>query len=111
MKKAVLLAVLAILTSRPLFAQSTTEGAIGGLVVDQSKAVLPGVTVTARNVATNSATTTTTDESGHFTVIRLQPGTYAVEVTLSGFAPYMLTLYLPLVPWERWVGNPRSALR
>ena len=83
--------VFALLTSRPLFAQSTTEGAIGGLVVDQSKGTLPGVTVNARNVATNGTASTTTDESGHFTVIRLQPGTYAVEVTLGGFAPYTRT--------------------
>ena len=87
MKKAVLFVLLALLAGTPLFAQSTTEGAIGGLVVDQSKGVLPGVTVTAKNVATNSVATTTTDESGHFTVIRLQPGTYSVEVTLAGFAP------------------------
>jgi hypothetical protein len=86
MKRAVFLVVLALLTSRPLFAQSTTEGAVGGLVVDQSKGVLPGATVNARNVATNSTASTTTDESGHFTVIRLQPGTYSVEVTLTGFA-------------------------
>ena len=79
MKKAVLFAVLAFLmTGRMLLAQSTTEGAIGGLVVDQSKGVLPGVTVNAKNVANNSMATTTTDASGHFTVIRLNPGTYAV---------------------------------
>ena len=88
MKKAVLFTVLAIalLAGRPLFAQSTTEGAIGGLVVDQSKGVLPGVTINAKNVATNSTATTTTDQSGHFTVIRLQPGSYSVEVALTGFA-------------------------
>jgi hypothetical protein len=88
MKKAVLFVLLALLAGAPLFAQSTTEGAIGGVVVDQSKGVLPGVTVNARNVATNSVATATTDESGHFTVIRLAPGTYAVDVTLAGFAPY-----------------------
>ena len=79
MKRAVFLVVLALLTSRPLFAQSTTEGAIGGLVVDQSKGVLPGATVNARNVGTNSTASATTDESGHFTVIRLQPGTYELS--------------------------------
>ena len=56
------------------FAQSTTEGAIGGTVVDQSKAVVPGATVTAKNLATNSTATATTDASGHFTVIRLHAG-------------------------------------
>ena len=38
-----------------LLAQSTTAGAIGGLVADQSKASVPGATVTVRNVATNAA--------------------------------------------------------
>jgi len=71
-----------------LFAQTTTEGAIGGLVLDQSKATIPGATVTARNVATNAAGEATTDVSGRFQVIHLAPGVYNVEVTLAGFAPY-----------------------
>jgi hypothetical protein len=27
-----------------------------------------------------------------------------VSMELGGFGPYMLTLYLPLLPWERWLG-------
>jgi hypothetical protein len=30
------------------------------------------------------------------------------SLELGGFAPYMLTLYLPLLPWERWVGKSRG---
>ena len=85
------LAFLAIFTgaaSRRGFAQSTTEGAIGGTVTDQTKAVVPGATVTAKNNATNTTTTAVTDASGHFTVIRLNPGTYTVDVSLSGFTPF-----------------------
>ena len=37
-----------------LFAQSTTDGAIGGNVIDQSRGAVPGATVTVRNVGTNS---------------------------------------------------------
>jgi hypothetical protein len=29
-----------------------------------------------------------------------------LTLELGGFVPYMLTLYLPLVPWERWRGTP-----
>jgi hypothetical protein len=83
-----LLALVGVTSPRSLFAQSTTEGAIGGTVADQTKAVVPGATVTAKNLATNNITTTTTDASGHFTVIRLNPGNYQVDVTLSGFAPF-----------------------
>ncbi len=78
----------AVMTNGLLFAQSTTDGAIGGLVADPSGGIVPGATVVARNVATNSAAEAVTDGNGRFSVIRLAPGTYNVEVSLSGFAPY-----------------------
>ena len=69
-------------------AQSTTAGAIGGSVVDQSKAVIPGAGVSVKNVGTNLSSTATTDESGRFRIVSLQPGEYQVEVTVQGFSPY-----------------------
>jgi uncharacterized membrane protein YphA (DoxX/SURF4 family) len=30
-----------------------------------------------------------------------------LSLELGGFGPYMICLYLPLVPWERWVGRAR----
>ena len=80
--------VAAMLASSPLFAQSTTEGAIGGLVSDPMEATVPGATVLVRNIGTNSTAEATTDENGRFLVIRLQPGVYTVEVSLSGFATF-----------------------
>jgi len=74
--------------SPTLQAQSTTAGAIGGLVADQSKAAVPGATVTARSVATNSTADAVSDANGRFTIINLAPGVYTVEVALSGFAPF-----------------------
>src|SRR3954466_7646341 len=75
-------------SSREALAQSTTAGAIGGQVSDQSKAAIPGATVTARGVATNSSTDAVSDSNGRFTIINLNPGIYTVEVSLPGFAPY-----------------------
>ena len=63
--------------ARSAAAQSTTEGAIGGVVSDQTKAVVPGASVIVRNVATNAAGEATTDATGHFSVIHLQPGVYS----------------------------------
>jgi hypothetical protein len=80
--------VLVVGGAAPLFAQSTTDGAIGGLVTDQSGASVPGATVTARNLATNAAAEAVTDGTGRYLVIRLQPGVYSVEVNLTGFTPY-----------------------
>jgi hypothetical protein len=85
------LSVLAALVLAPgptLFAQSQTEGAIGGVISDQSGAAVPGATINATNTATGLTGTATSDESGHFTIVRLQPGNYAVEVALSGFATF-----------------------
>ena len=70
------------------FAQSTTDGAIGGTVTDQSGAVVPGATVKATNMGTNAVSTATTDGSGRYRVIHLQPGKYTVEVTSGNFSPY-----------------------
>ena len=82
------MAFIVLMNCPPLVAQSTTDGAIGGLVVDSSGGIIPGATVTTRNIATNSASETVSDSNGRFQMIRLAPGTYAVEVSLSGFASY-----------------------
>jgi outer membrane receptor protein involved in Fe transport len=81
--------VAIVMTGAPrLHAQSTTEGAIGGSVSDQLNAVLPGVSITVRNLATNSTAEATTDTTGRFLVVRLQPGVYVVTASLDGFAPF-----------------------
>src|SRR6187549_2659466 len=69
------------------FAQSTTTGAIGGVVSNPNKEVVPGASVTVKNIGTNKEDTATTDDSGRFKVANLQPGTYAVTVNSSGFSP------------------------
>ena len=71
-----------------LSAQSITDGAIGGVVTDQTKAVVPGASITARNVATNATAEAVSDETGHFSVIHLQPGVYSLAVMLTGFGSY-----------------------
>ncbi len=81
--------VAVVITGAPrLEAQSTTEGAIGGSVSDQLKAVLPGVSITVRNLSTNSTAESVTDTTGRFLVMRLQPGVYVVTASLDGFAPF-----------------------
>jgi outer membrane receptor protein involved in Fe transport len=69
-------------------AQSTTNGAIGGLVKDPKGAVVQGATVTAKNEETNQEMTATTDDEGRFRVVQLQPGNYSVTVAASGFGNY-----------------------
>lgn len=67
-------------------AQSTTTGAIGGVVSNPNKEVVPGAAVTVRNVDTNKEDNATTDDTGRFKVPNLQPGRYAVTVNSTGFS-------------------------
>ncbi|PYX87160.1 MAG: hypothetical protein DMG67_19835, partial [Acidobacteria bacterium] len=70
------------------FAQSTTDGAIGGTVVDNTGAVVAKAKVVAHNEGTNAEKTTETDSSGYYRIIQLQPGAYTVTVNQQGFAPF-----------------------
>jgi hypothetical protein len=68
-----------------VMAQSTTDGAIGGTVVDPRNAVIPSATVLVHNDDTAAEKTYITDGSGYFRATELQPGTYTVTVKASGF--------------------------
>ncbi len=75
----------AILLSAPLFAQTAATSSIEGVVTDASGGVLPGVTVVVRNTETNLTRDAVTDGGGRYRATALQPGTYEVTATLSGF--------------------------
>ena len=66
------------------FAQ-TGSAQLGGIVQDSSSALIPGSTVTAKNVGTGVALTQITNESGAYSFPVLQPGTYEVSAELPGF--------------------------
>ncbi|HET8783101.1 MAG TPA: TonB-dependent receptor [Pyrinomonadaceae bacterium] len=81
-----LLCLLLLGLSSIAAAQSTTTGAIGGVVSNPNKEVVPGASVTVKNIGTNKEDAATTDDSGRFKVANLQPGNYSVTVNSSGFA-------------------------
>lgn len=66
----------------PLAAQSLT-GTVSGTVTDTQGAVLPGVTVTLSGKT--GARTTVTDASGAYRFGGVDPGSYMVQATLTGF--------------------------
>ncbi len=78
-------AVAALLLIAPVVALAQATGQINGIVTDASGAVLPGVTVEATNTATNAVRTAVTGADGLYTIPLVQPGTYAVKASLSGF--------------------------
>lgn len=63
------------------------RGAVEGAVKDTSGGMLPGATVEAKNLATNSVLSAVTDANGVYRFPALQPGTYEITATLSGFQP------------------------
>jgi len=88
---AVLLLIFAALNFPAANAQSTTDGAIGGAVTDQSGAVVPNAIVSSRNLGTGASSSGATDGSGRYILIHLQPGQYSLEITGTGFGAFKVT--------------------
>lgn len=81
----VLLAICAL--ALPIFAQShATTGAIEGTVFDATGGVLPGVTVTLKNTATNFQSVVVSDSAGRYRGVLLPVGPYEARAQLEGFA-------------------------
>src|ERR1700731_4009723 len=72
-------------------AQSSTDGAIGGAVPDQSGGVVPNAVVVSHNLGTGSNSSGVTDGSGRYLLIHLQPGLYSLEITGTGFGAFRAT--------------------
>ena len=77
---AVLLLFICIIGSGQEF-----RGSITGKVTDPNGAIIPGATVTIKNVETNVQTNTTTNDDGAYNFLLLQPGKYTLTVTQHGF--------------------------
>jgi outer membrane receptor protein involved in Fe transport len=70
------------------FGQSTTTGAIGGVVTNPNGEVVPNAAVSVRNTETNKEDAATTDDQGRFKVAGLNPGNYSITINGTGFSPY-----------------------
>jgi outer membrane receptor protein involved in Fe transport len=81
-------AILVFALSAVAFGQGTTTGALGGVVTNPNKEVVPGASVTVTNTGTNKEDTVATDDQGRFRIVNLEPGTYSVVINATGFSPY-----------------------
>jgi hypothetical protein len=79
--------LLVTLAAAPgLWAQTQiTSGVIQGVVQDESGAVVPGATVTVRNLDTNLEQTAETNERGRFVFLQLRSGPYTLRASKQGF--------------------------
>ncbi len=77
----------ALVFSLALASSAVAQNAqITGMVKDSSGGVIPGATVTARNVETGLTRVAVTDGAGEFRLPSLPPGRYSVATELSGFS-------------------------
>ncbi|HET9216132.1 MAG TPA: TonB-dependent receptor [Terriglobia bacterium] len=78
-------ALLCVFAFGMAFSQGGTAQ-LGGVVTDQSGALIPGVTITVTNTDTGVTNNSITNESGAYNFPSLQPGqAYRVTATLPGF--------------------------
>lgn len=79
-----LLALLLALVGSYASAQQLT-GTISGTAFDAAGAVIPKATVVLKNQASGDVRTTVTEADGHFVITAVQPATYSIEISATGF--------------------------
>jgi hypothetical protein len=83
--------VIGLLIASAVASAQLSTARLSGRVTDESKAVLPGVTVTMTRTDTGLTRSDVTDGNGSYVLPNLPTGPYRLEVSLSGFRTYVQT--------------------
>jgi len=75
-----------VLCSAPSMWAQTNTGTVAGTVTDSSKAVVSGATVTLTDTTTKASHSVTTNETGRYIFVDVDPGDYEISVTKQGFS-------------------------
>jgi len=86
--------MFAVFSASAAYAQATGE--VSGTVTDPSGAVISGITITLKNIATNALRTSTTGSAGLYTINNVQPGEYSVTATGTGFNTYQANVVVTI---------------
>lgn len=79
---------LTVLFTCAVHAQSRSYTSVAGTVVDPTGAVVPGATIEIRNPVSQFERTTTTDNSGAFSIQNVPFNPYHLTVSATGFASF-----------------------
>ncbi|MCS6951775.1 MAG: carboxypeptidase-like regulatory domain-containing protein [Bryobacteraceae bacterium] len=86
------LAVVSVAVSGTLsWAQTSTTATVVGTVTDASGGIIAGATVELTELSSNQTRRTTTNDVGQYVVSSVQPGTYRMTVSMSGFRQAVLS--------------------
>src|ERR1700745_3687460 len=99
--------VMALYLNTPAFAQFRTS--IQGVVTDPEGAVVPGATLTLKNLSTNETVVRTSSETGVFNFNALSPDHFSLTVERAGFQKQVLD-NLQLIPEQPNSINVKLAL-
>ncbi|MFN2529962.1 MAG: TonB-dependent receptor domain-containing protein [Pyrinomonadaceae bacterium] len=87
LKMSLAVLVLICLSGVALAQSQASTGQISGIITDTNGAVVPNVTVKAKNKGTGLERTVNSSDAGLYTIVLLPPGTYTLTAEVSGFAP------------------------
>jgi carboxypeptidase family protein len=81
---------VSLLCSTSAFGQKVS-GSVTGTVTDPQGAVVPGATVTLTDVSTNAVRRAESNSAGNYEFQEVDPGTYNIKVSKTGFNEYSTT--------------------
>src|SRR5215469_9996299 len=79
------LAMFVMLPHLQIMLAQVVNGTILGTVRDPNAAVLPGVSISAKNLETGAVRSAQTDSSGNYQILSIPAGDYQLEASLKGF--------------------------
>ena len=83
------LLTIAVLGAPLARGQNANTGELKGTVTDSSGAIVPGATVSIKNVQTGVVNNITTNQSGLYDVPFLSPGNYTIKFSKQGFRDFI----------------------
>jgi hypothetical protein len=83
------LSVFLATVSASILTAQTFRGTLLGTITDPTGAVIPGASISVKNMDTGIERMTQSNSDGAFRVPELPVGRYSVTVTMAGFTPYL----------------------